>query len=76
VLPIGLRTRDGTECFSKPHLDAAACFGLAMLIIRNEKEEKFRLNPKTCPKTGLEELSRGIADGAQERQSEQSKTIP
>ncbi len=49
---------------------------LAMLIIRNEKEERFRLSPKTCPKTGLKELSRGIAIGAQKRQSERSKTIP
>src|ERR1039458_998054 len=76
ALPIGILTRDATECSSKHHLDAAACFGLATLIIPNGREGRFRLSPKTCPKTGLGELSRGITAGARRPRNEQSKTTP
>src|ERR1039458_2177561 len=74
--PIGLLTRDATECSSKHHLDAAVCFGMATLIILNAKEGRFLPSPRTCPETGLKEFSRGIAVGAQRPQSGQSKTIP
>src|ERR1700680_4424584 len=73
--PIALQIRGATEFCSKPHQDDVVFFGWAIHTIRCGMEERFHLRRKTCPKTGSEDCSRGIATGAQRPQSEQSKTI-